>query len=106
MIKKEQGFTLIELLIVIIILGILAVVGIPKFMNSKGDAETNACATNKATLEDATERYNFDHSGYPDTQALLQTNGYIKKIFNCPTTNTNTYTLDDTTGDVTCSNHP
>jgi len=36
--KKQAGFTLIELVMVIVILGILAAVAIPKFINLKGDA--------------------------------------------------------------------
>ncbi|MFQ6372683.1 type II secretion system protein [Shewanella sp. YIC-542] len=38
MMKKQHGFTLIELVVVIIILGILAVVAAPKFLNLQGDA--------------------------------------------------------------------
>lgn len=40
--KKEFGFTLIELIMVIVILGILAAVAIPKFFNISGDAKTAA----------------------------------------------------------------
>ena len=35
---KKNGFTLIELVVVIVILGILAVVAAPKFMNLQNDA--------------------------------------------------------------------
>lgn len=107
MIKREQGFTLIELLIVIIILGILAVVGIPKFMNSQADAWASTCKTNRATLEDAGERYQFDKAAYPAAQADLTGGGYIKRTFLCPADQTNAdpynFAAD---GTVTCDLGP
>jgi prepilin-type N-terminal cleavage/methylation domain-containing protein len=114
--RNEKGFTLIELLIVIIILGVLAVIGIPKFLNSKKDAWAGVCKTNRASLEDAAERYQFDKNVYPDGigatgQAVLVTGKYIKRTYYCPasvSSSIDTYSFDGSsatnTGEVTCTN--
>ncbi len=40
--QAQRGFTLIELVMVIVILGVLAAVAIPKFVDLKGDAQAAA----------------------------------------------------------------
>ncbi|WP_305737827.1 type II secretion system protein [Photobacterium toruni] len=49
--KKQHGFTLIELVVVIVILGILAVIAAPKFMNLQNDARTVTLKGMKGILE-------------------------------------------------------
>lgn len=64
--EKEQGFTLIELLVVIIIIGILAAIAIPVFLNQrqKGwDAAIKSDLKNAATAE---ETYLTDNGVYTD----------------------------------------
>src|SRR5579862_6420606 len=69
--EREAGFTLIELLVVIIIIGILAAIAIPVFLNQrkKGyDAAAKSDLRNAATSE---ETYLTDYNVYASTAAAL-----------------------------------
>jgi prepilin-type N-terminal cleavage/methylation domain-containing protein len=61
---KRTGFTLIELLIVVVIIGILAMIAIPKFQNTKGKAMVTAIKSDLRNLAQAEEAYLFDNDSY------------------------------------------
>jgi type IV pilus assembly protein PilA len=60
----RKGFTLIELLIVVVIIGILAAIAIPKFANTKTKAYTAAMKSDLRNLVTAEEAYFADSSKY------------------------------------------
>src|SRR5205085_2139680 len=64
MLKLRKGFTLIELLIVVVIIGILAAIAIPKFANTKGKAYVTAMKSDLRNLVTAEEAFFADSSKY------------------------------------------
>ena len=69
--RSRKGLTLIELLIVVIILGALAAIAIPRITTSTTTAKSNACQTNVDTLNTAVEMYQIDTGAYPGSLAVL-----------------------------------
>lgn len=58
--KNQKGFTLIEVLLIVVILGIIAAIAIPRLMASRAEAQLQTCRTNVANLNTAIEKYYFD----------------------------------------------
>ena len=62
--SARKGFTLIELLIVVVIIGILAAIAIPKFANTKSKAYITAMKSDLRNLVTAEEAFFSDSSKY------------------------------------------
>jgi prepilin-type N-terminal cleavage/methylation domain-containing protein len=71
----RRGFTLIELLIVVVIIGILAAIAIPKFANTKGKANFAAMKSDLRNLTTAQESFFYDNSRYTTRLDSLQFTG-------------------------------
>jgi len=70
-VKSQRGFTLIELLIVVVIIGIIASIAIPKFVNTKEKAYIGAMKSDLRNLATAEEAFFYDSSAYTTSLAAL-----------------------------------
>ena len=68
---NNKGFTLIELLIVVVIIGILAAIAIPKFSQTREKAYVSAMKSDLKNLASQQEIYYADHYVYTTSTANL-----------------------------------
>ncbi len=70
--KASKGFTLIELMVVIVILGILAGLVLPRFMGRTEEAKKTKARLQIENLESALKLYKLDNGAYPTTDQGLE----------------------------------
>lgn len=70
--KKFSGFTLIEVMVVVVILGILAAVIVPKIMSRPEQARIVKAKQDIGAIQSALDLYKLDNGNYPTTDQGLQ----------------------------------
>ncbi len=102
----KKGFTLIELMIVVVIIGILAAIAIPKFSSVKDQAEQVSCRSNLRSLGSAEAMYYGSNNVYSDVDGLATSDvmGNASDI-HCPTSGNaySTTTANSTTYVIPCA---
>lgn len=70
--NKQQGFTLIEVMVVVVILGILAAVVVPRIMDNPDKARVIKAKQDISALQSALDLYKLDNFNYPNTDQGLE----------------------------------
>ena len=104
--NADRGFTLMELMFVMAILGILVLVAVASYLVASDKAGKAACRANERILEDAVIAYQAVNDGArPATLGGLGDYVSGSDYDDCPSTGVGLI-YDNTTGDVSCTEHP
>ncbi len=114
--SRMRGFTLIEIMVVVVIMGVLAALVVPRLMGRTDDARLLAARQDIATLMQALKLYRLDNQRYPTTEQGLQalvtrptmapvppnwkTGGYLDRLNRDPWGNPYQYLSPGTRGEI------
>jgi general secretion pathway protein G len=114
--RRQGGFTLVEIMVVVVIIGILGMLVVPKLLGRTGEARVTAARTDIATLMQALKLYKLDNQRYPTTEqgltALVQKpttgpaangwkeGGYVEKLPKDPWNNNYQYLQPGLHGEI------
>jgi general secretion pathway protein G len=70
--SKARGFTLIEIMVVVVIMGILASLVVPKLISRTGESRVAAARVDISTVMQSLKLYKLDNQRYPTTEQGLQ----------------------------------
>ena len=111
-----RGFTLVEIMVVVVIIGILGALVVPKLMGRTGESRVTAARVDISTLMQALKLYKLDNQRYPTTEQGLKSliekptsgpsangwksGGYVEKLPNDPWGNPYQYLSPGVKGEI------
>ncbi|MES2898714.1 MAG: type II secretion system major pseudopilin GspG [Pseudomonadota bacterium] len=114
--SRQGGFTLVEIMVVVMIIGILGALVVPKLLNRTGEARITGAKVDISTMMQALKLYKLDNQRYPTTEQGLQAliekptagpaangwkaGGYIEKLPKDPWGNNYQYLAPGVKGEV------
>jgi general secretion pathway protein G len=114
--RIARGFTLVEIMVVVVIIGILGALVVPKLLSRTGESRITAAKVDISTLMQALKLYKLDNQRYPSTEQGLaslvtkptsgpaangwKTGGYIEKLPKDPWGNAYQYLSPGVNGEV------
>ena len=114
--RLQRGFTLIEIMVVVVIIGILGALVVPKLMGKPQEARITAAKVDISSLMQALKIYKLDNQRYPSTEqglkALIEkptsgpsangwkTGGYVDKLPKDPWGNPYQYLSPGVKGEI------
>jgi prepilin-type N-terminal cleavage/methylation domain-containing protein len=70
--KNKAGFTLVEIMIVVAIIGLLAAIAVPNFVQARNQSRTSVCVNNLRQIDSAKEQYALEEN-MDDGDAIADT---------------------------------
>ena len=71
-IRNRKAFSLIELVIVIIIMGVISAIAIPRMMKGADNADVTGLQADLAVLRGSIEMYRYEHAAFPTALNIVQ----------------------------------
>jgi prepilin-type N-terminal cleavage/methylation domain-containing protein len=111
--RNQKGFTLLEVMLVVIIIGIIAIIALPRLLVTRERARDESCDSNVQAIKTQLEQYYWVNRHFPDTIPNFLVNepqywpGDSTVSSRCPNGDAYIYdgSLGTDTGRLTCPNH-
>jgi len=105
----RKAFTLVEIMIVVAVIGLLAAIAIPNFVQARSRAQRTACIANLKKIQDTISLWAIDN-GKTNTDAVTMANlvpAYLRSTPYCPLDSAKTgYTLTTVGAATLCPSDP